>query len=243
MSDKETWRSLQVASASPTVDVKTHLSLLVLNQYLPHLGCPLPQRLARLLPSAVVPDLEPEPEFVVLLQEPPVQLADGADYRSRDGRLVVLPGLQVRPPVGVDQVAEAAIARVDVRAASPAAEDVVPGVELDPLGRRGGEAGGAGDLGLLVGAAHDMSEVLSLGRWLVHTFRDRSLAGDEPAGLGHGVGGGVHAWEPVGVWLAEVPEHREHVLDGRHNVVRRDGRCGVASRSHPRAIVGLHVIE
>jgi len=65
-----------------------------------------------------------------------------------DGRLVVLPGLEVSAAVGVDEVSEATVAGVDVRATPPAAENVVAGVELDAL--RGGwddRGGGIGSVG------------------------------------------------------------------------------------------------
>mmetsp|Transcript_24221 Transcript_24221/g.52240 ORF Transcript_24221/g.52240 Transcript_24221/m.52240 type:complete len:316 (-) Transcript_24221:87-1034(-) len=109
------------------------LTLLVLKQNLPHLGSPLPQCLRRLLAGSIVANLEPKSELLVLLEEPSVHLANRTHDRARDGGLVVLTGLEVRATVGVDEVAEAAVAGVDVCPASAAAEDVVAGVEFDTL--------------------------------------------------------------------------------------------------------------
>jgi hypothetical protein len=71
-----------------------------------------------------------------------------------DGRLVVLPGLEVSAAVGVDEVSEATVAGVDVRATPPAAENVVAGVELDALrggwDDRGGGVGGVGGGGRII---------------------------------------------------------------------------------------------
>mmetsp|Transcript_25361 Transcript_25361/g.47175 ORF Transcript_25361/g.47175 Transcript_25361/m.47175 type:complete len:540 (+) Transcript_25361:523-2142(+) len=116
---------------------------LVLEENLAHLGGPLPQGLRRLLPGARVADLVPESGRLVLAQEPSSGVADGPYDRTGDGRLVVLLRLEVSAPVGVDEVAEAAVARVDVGPAAAAGQNVVVGVRGDGFRARGYELGGS----------------------------------------------------------------------------------------------------
>mmetsp|Transcript_27775 Transcript_27775/g.50651 ORF Transcript_27775/g.50651 Transcript_27775/m.50651 type:complete len:333 (-) Transcript_27775:138-1136(-) len=138
------------------------LALLVLKQNLPHLGSTLPQRLRCLLARAIISNLEPEPEFFVLLEEPTIHLTNRAYDASGDGRLVILAGLEIGPAVGVDKVAKTAVSGVDIGAAPAAAEDVVAGVEFDAflggghsglfLARAGGVGRGLGVFFLVVAA-------------------------------------------------------------------------------------------
>ena len=91
------------------------------------LASPLPssERLTCLLAGAIVSDLMPETGLLVLLEEPAVHLANCTHDGTGDGRLVVLSGLEVGATARVDQIAEATVAWVDVRATASAAQDVI----------------------------------------------------------------------------------------------------------------------
>lgn len=138
--------------------------LLVLEQDLLHLGGALSEGLGGLLAGAIVADFEPEAELLVFLEEPSVHFANGTNDGARDGGLVILAGLEVGAAVGVDEITEATVARVDVGASTTTAEDVVARVELDAgLGRldggalvEGGACGIVGNalFGELVSAVH-----------------------------------------------------------------------------------------
>mmetsp|Transcript_18230 Transcript_18230/g.27089 ORF Transcript_18230/g.27089 Transcript_18230/m.27089 type:complete len:239 (-) Transcript_18230:235-951(-) len=109
------------------------LALLVLEQDLPHLGSTLPQGLTGLLTGAIITNFKPETLLLILLEEAPIHLTDGADDGAGDGRLVILASFKVGPTVGIDKITETAVARMNVCPSPAATEDVVPGIELDPL--------------------------------------------------------------------------------------------------------------
>ena len=113
------------------------MTLLVLEQDLPHLGSTLPQGLTGFLTCTIITNFKPEALLLVLLEEPPIHFTDGADNGARDGRLVVLASFEVGTTVGVDKITETAVARMNVCSSPATTENVVPGVELDALfGRR-----------------------------------------------------------------------------------------------------------
>lgn len=163
------------------------LPLLLVEQNLLHLGSTLPQRLGGLLASPVVSHLEPEVELLVLLEESTVHVSDGLDDGTGDGGLVVLLGLEVGPAVGVDEVAEATIAGMNVGASASAAEDIVLGVEFDAyLG--GGYHVTSVEGGGSVGAVFD-DRVIRLGHHWTVVISRLGLA----VGKGIEVSGDVHA--------------------------------------------------
>ena len=92
---------------------------LTAEQYLPCLGSTLSQGLRRLLPRNVVPYLEPKIELAIVPhEEAPALIA----YLPQDElgyvRLVVLPRVEVRATVAVDEDAKTTICR-GARSSSP----------------------------------------------------------------------------------------------------------------------------
>mmetsp|Transcript_2174 Transcript_2174/g.5518 ORF Transcript_2174/g.5518 Transcript_2174/m.5518 type:complete len:589 (+) Transcript_2174:585-2351(+) len=92
---------------------------------LSHFWSPLPQGLAGLFPRSVVADFEPETRLLVLLEEAALVLSNGPHDGPGDAGLVILARLEVVAPVHVDEVAEGAVAGMDVRSSASPAEHVV----------------------------------------------------------------------------------------------------------------------
>lgn len=92
----------------------------VIQQELSHFGGTLTQCLRGLFPGRVVSNFKPEARLFHLFEETASLFTYGIHNGTRNGRLVVLSGLQVIAAVQIDQVAELAVARVKIRSSAAA---------------------------------------------------------------------------------------------------------------------------
>jgi hypothetical protein len=99
-----------------------------IKQKLAHLWRALAKRLGRLFSGRVVSNFKPQARFVVLSKKSAIAIANRANNSPRDGRLIIFASFQVRSSMQVDEIAEIAIARMNI-SASPAPRKNISVVE------------------------------------------------------------------------------------------------------------------